>query len=495
MNKLRRLMLLCTFAGMSVSCMPRLNPSPAPTPLVAVSPTPLLADTPAAPPVPTATPSPVPLPAATATPFPPLYPLGGIEIHAAADIPLAAEAGAYWLRRNALVWAEIEPEEGQRRWEAVADLEQELQAAAARGLPLILIVRGVPSWAQALPGVSCGPVAPEKLEAFARFLSDAVKRYSQPPFAVHDWELSNEPDIDPQYVPPDNFYGCWGMQGDPTYGGGRYAEMLKAVYPQIQAADPQAQVLVGGLLLDCDPVSPPETKPGSGELKDCSPARFLEGVLANGGGPYFDGVSFHAYDYYNGKPGRFGNSNWHSAWNTTGPSLVAKSRYLRALLTAYGFPGKALLNTESALLCGRDGSEEMCHTPEFAATKAAYLVKAMTLAQAEGLRANLWYSLPGWRASGLLDDGQPNLAYQAFRFAAGRLQAAAFWGERTDYPGVNVYVFQREGKWVWVVWSRSEDAQTLQLSSPPVAVYGIAGEALPAGGTLTVTGSPLYLEW
>jgi hypothetical protein len=40
-----------------------------------------------------------------------------------------------------------------------------------------------------------------------------------------------------------------------NFGGEYYGNMLKIVYPAIKSADPQAQVLVGGLLLDCDPVN------------------------------------------------------------------------------------------------------------------------------------------------------------------------------------------------------------------------------------------------
>ena len=80
--------------------------------------------------------------------------------------------------------------------------------------------------------------------------------------------------------------------------------MLKVAYPQIKAADPQAQVLVGGLLLDCDP------RPGAGcslTAQNAIPPKFLEGILRNNGGPYFDGVSFHAYDFYDWV-GYFGTS-------------------------------------------------------------------------------------------------------------------------------------------------------------------------------------------
>jgi hypothetical protein len=175
-------------------------------------------------------------------------------------LQLVKDSGAYWVRKNALLWSEVEPQEGARNWEAIANLEAELKNAADSGLQTILIVRSTPAWAQKLPGVSCGQILPEKMGAFGAFLHDVVSRYSQPPYNVRYWELGNEPDVDPAFVDANSIFGCWGDQTDPEgYGGGVYAEMLKVAYPQIKAVDPQAQVLIGGLLLDCDPDIPRST--------------------------------------------------------------------------------------------------------------------------------------------------------------------------------------------------------------------------------------------
>ncbi len=205
---------------------------------------------------------------------------------------------------------------------------------------------------------------PDKLGAYADFLHDAVLRYSEPPFNVKFWELGNEPDVDPSLVNPDWRFGCWGEAGNAYYGGEYYAEMLKAVYPKIKKADEDAQVLVGGLLLDCDPINPPLVSTETGETKDCTPSLFLEGILKNGGGEYFDGVSFHAYDYYRG-PDKYDNYNWSSKWDVNGPVLSKKAEFLRDVLTANGYPDKPIFNTESGLLCGKHGQEPECLTNEF----------------------------------------------------------------------------------------------------------------------------------
>ena len=124
-----------------------------------------------------------------------------------------------------------------------------------------------------------------------------VARYSVALYNIKYWELWNEPDIASSNFPGDNLFGCWGDPNDPYYGGGYYADMLREVYPQIKAADPQGQVLVGGLLLDCDP----RLGAGCEKVKNNNqPSKFLEGILRKNGVPFFDGVSFHAYDYYLG---------------------------------------------------------------------------------------------------------------------------------------------------------------------------------------------------
>src|SRR5207247_1719484 len=147
---------------------------------------------------------------------------------------------------------------------------------------------------------------------------------------IRYWEIWNEPDIDYHLVAADSLWGCWGDATDTFYGGSDYAQMLKAVHSPVKQASAESQVLVGGLLLDCDPRNPP---PG----KDCKPSMFLEGILKSGGGDFFDGVAFHAYDYYD-KPmrGDYQHSGWRASAGTSGPVVGVKAEYIRELLYRYG---------------------------------------------------------------------------------------------------------------------------------------------------------------
>jgi len=403
------------------------------------------------------------------------------------------KSGAFWVRRNALLWSEVEPKEGQRKWGALAGLENEMKNASRDGLSLILIVRSTPSWAQKFPGVTCSAVKPDKLAAFGSFMRDLVARYSPPPYSVKYWEIGNEPDIAPELVSPDSIFGCWGDSKVSYYGGEYYAEMLKVVYPQVKAADPQAQVSIGGLLFDCNPDNPPEPS-SSGKLYDCTAGSFLEGILKNGGGDFFDIVSYHAYDYYAGTIGAFGSSNWHSAWNTTGPVSIAKARYIRSLLMTYGHPDKSLMNTESALLC--ISKNQQCQSEDFASTKSYYVAEVYASALAEALQANVWYSLTGWRDSGLVDEKfQPLPAYDAFRFSASMLQGAVFVGNIDQFSGVKGYEFSRKNQRFWILWSQDGADHTIQLSETPTAVYDVIGTQLTVSRNLNLTVAPIYIEW
>lgn len=423
--------------------------------------------------------------------------VAGIEmdkISQEGGLGLVAESGVHWVRRNALLWPQVEPSEGARNWDAVAALEQDLIRAAENDLQLILIVRGTPAWAQKNEGVSCGPIRTDKLAAYASFLSDAVKRYSAPPYNVRYWELGNEPDVPSQDLPAGSPFGCWGDAADAYYGGGAYAEMLKAVYPKIKAVDSQIQVLVGGLLLDCDPLDPPVD--ANGQKRDCQPSLYLEGILNAGGGEYFDGVSFHAYDFYWIEP-LYWNPGWHSSSETTGPALINKARYLRALLDQYDYPDKYLVNSEVALLCGRDGQEAVCQADDFQNAKANYAAQSNASALAEGLRANIWFSALGWRASGLMSaDLEPYPIYAALKFSAAQLEGARFSKALTAYPGVKGYEFVRpDGDRLWFLWALDGEEHQLDLESLPAAVYDVFGSPIDSNQQQVLGAAPIYIEW
>ena len=438
-------------------------------------------------PTPTPTPSPTPAPLVPESAFG----INTSSLDASGGLTETLNAGASWTHTSQVVsWADVESVEGQRNWDALDGLDVQLQSANNLGLRVVLTVDNTPAWAHA-SGTACGPVLPDKLPALAAFLHDLVQRYSSAPYQVLTWELWSEPDVAGDA-------GCWGDPADLYYGGGDYAAMLAAVYPQIKAADPDAQVLVGGLRLDCDPANPPGGK-------DCASSHFLEGILQAGGGAYFDGISFHAsdgfavYDLPWGTAYQYSNYNWHSYWHTSGPVIIAKANFIHNLLTEYSVTGKALYNTQSAILCAS------CQdVPVFETAKAGYVAQVYATAMSLNFETNMWESLLGWQNSGLMSANlTPLPAYQAFQVARESIGPATYMGEvlPSDVggaPGIRGFKFTHEdGRQVWAMWYVSviEASHAVTFSTQPGSAWDMLGNPLNLSNGLVVGVDPIYVEW
>ncbi len=397
----------------------------------------------------------------------------GVEAHSMRPSVLAAfqTAGIEWTRRNAFFWSVVEPVEGERNWGTVVSLENDLSNSSKQGINTILIVRSTPFWAQQIYGHPCGSIKEEKFEAFAAFMKDLVTRYSTPPFNVKYWELGNEPDVDPSLVSPDSQFGCWGDLNDPYYGGGVYGKMLKVVYPAIKAADPDAKVLIGGLLLDCDPTHPPAGK-------DCKSTLFFKGILESGAADYFDILSFHGYSYFSNS---WENVENYIIWAVRGGSVMGKVSYLREVMKEYNVE-KPIFMTEASLLCP-EGNKLFCKPPSdrFYEMQANYVVRLYVRNWAAGIAGTLWYELegPGWRYDSMLDGYQnPKLNYKALKFLLAELRGASYRREVSDFKNVQAYEFGLSDKRVWVLWPLNDNAQVISLPNDSMRVFDIYGNAL-----------------
>ncbi len=422
---------------------------------------------------------------AAGTPASRVTSLLGVEI-GPVSAPIAqrlSEARPGWVRYNGVVWPQIEATRGQRNWQALQRFATDIQSVSAAGGTPLVIIRGTPSWAQQQPGIACGPIAAGALPDFASFVGELVKRYSQPPYNVHHWELGNEPDVDAGLVPPDSPFGCWGDGRDPYYGGGSYAAMLKAVYPAIKAADPQSQVVIGGLLLDCDPTNPPAGK-------DCLPAKFLEGVLRAGGAPAFDLVAYHAYTYWSAAQRDWDQSV--AAWAPRGGLVVGKADFLRSVMARYGVV-KPLLMDEGGLLCYP--SAQGCPADQLQAAQANYVVRLYSRAWATGLQGAVWFTLnhPGWRDGSLLDAQQaPRPAFATLRRLSALLDRATYLGPLTG-GGVEGYLFRTPSRLVRVYWTN--DGSTVSLPTPPNTEQAelATGQSVAVGASLSVGFVPVIV--
>lgn len=414
----------------------------------------------------------------------PSGPIFGVEINhgmVAASVGALPDFGGGMVRFSMLDWDRIEPRRGERNWSVVANREAELAAiSAAGGIPLV-IIRGTPAWAQAVPDKACGPIRSDALGAFADFVGEAVRRYSGPPYNVRYWELGNEPDAAFQVLPSDAPFGCWGNEDDPLYGGGAYAEMLKAVYPAIKAANPQAQVVLGGLLLDCDPGGP----------LPCKAGRFMEGVLSNGGGGAFDILAYHSYTYWG--PATLDWDLLFPKWSHRGGVLMGKASFLREVMQRYGV-NKPLLMNEGGLLCYRN--DPKCAPMGFELAKANYAVRFFARAHEIRLYGALWYTLngPGWQDGGLLDaNQQPRPAYQTLAFLRRMLGDATHIGA-TREGELEVHRFRRGNLLYEIAWTNDGSVRELPLPDGTRTLYTMLGVAQTPGTALRVGFEPIIVE-
>jgi hypothetical protein len=397
----------------------------------------------------------------------------------------ARAANVSWIR-TAVDWSSVEPTEGSPDWSKASYLDNGLRNIANENINVLLQVVDAPSWAQLYPGFTCGPIKSDKFAAFGQFMYDLVKRYSTPPYQLPYFELGNEPDIDRSIVGDNPFFGCWGDQNDVYYGGRYYGEMLKVVYPMMKLANPNVQVLIGGLLLDCDPRIPVNANTGCRTTARTIPPKFLEGILVDGAGPYFDGVSFHAYDYNNDNVALDINANFNSQLSTTGPVFIAKADYINYLLSKYGVTGKYLINTESAVICGT-----CANSPLFELNKAIYAAVAYPYAIKTGLKGAIWYSIMGWpglNTALLSPDFSPLPAYTTFATSRAILEDAAFVRDvnATDVgnaAGVSGLIFDRHGQSIWTLWSLDGPTHAVTLPSAPRYVMDMFGAILPLSDT------------
>jgi hypothetical protein len=207
-------------------------------------------------------------------------PSGGINV-GGPDSPKAlidremAEAHALHATvvRAPVDWSALQPlGPGQFDASALAATDHLVNAAAAVGIRVIMLVDSVPCWASSAPPSllsKCAPGregrasawAPSNPASYAAVVGALAQRYGPHLAALEVW---NEPD-----------------QANEIYFAGprkaqRYAALLRAAYPAIKRANPQVPVLAGSLV-------------GSNGV-------FLRALYAAGIKGYYDGLAVHYYN-------------------------------------------------------------------------------------------------------------------------------------------------------------------------------------------------------
>jgi hypothetical protein len=414
-------------------------------------------------------------------------------------LPRASDLQLGWARMGYQVsWRKLQPNPGDiPKWELLATFEDELRGLKATGIRPVVVIKDTPYWA--LDPVkardangnltSCGAIAADYFDEFAIFVSKVVTRYNTAEFNVLDWELGNEPDVDPTAVPQDYAFGCWGDKDDPYYGGKHYGRMLMAVAPEIRKTDSRARIWIGGLLLN-SPNSAASSSMSALMFEDIEtfrntpyvatetnaglPELFLKGILEAGAAPHFDVVPYHWYATYWDFLSTGTRYDWdlypQNQWYSWGGGTVGKARFLRQTMAAYGVDKPVVLN-ETGFGCKEDPQYIYCDAPDnlFFASQATHLIRYFIRGLSENVSGFVWYTLngPGWRNVGLLDGSGPPLprnSYIAYQQLSDILQYARYRYPVSYDPDIEAYAFRSGPQHVHVLWAKED--QTVEFYVP-----------------------------
>jgi polysaccharide biosynthesis protein PslG len=155
-------------------------------------------------------------------------------------------------------WGSVEFAPGARDWGALDAIVRE---TTARGIQPLLFFYGPPDWAARVDGRECAldcsiipPSSKQTRQAFAQFARDAVARYGpggdfwEPPAA----DPSQPPPCQCTFAQPVRVWQVWNEQNTPKYFAPKvnvrkYAKLVKATGKAIKSADPDAEVMLGGM--------------------------------------------------------------------------------------------------------------------------------------------------------------------------------------------------------------------------------------------------------
>ncbi len=158
-------------------------------------------------------------------------------------------------------WVYTQPLPNQYNW---APIDAIMNAAKARNMGVLAMVNSTPVWA-GTAGNFPGAKTPDPV-AYANFMSQVATRYGK---TISAYEVWNE-------VNCVCFY-------DPV-SPSSYADLLKAAYPAIKAADPSATVIAAGLgsVFTVNGVT-------------MNPVDYINAMYAASAQGYFDALAFHPY--------------------------------------------------------------------------------------------------------------------------------------------------------------------------------------------------------
>ncbi|MCP4363614.1 MAG: cellulase family glycosylhydrolase [Chloroflexi bacterium] len=398
------------------------------------------------------------------------------------DAAIASKAA--WIRAP-IYWNNVEPVDVSPSAYDFSSADKVVAIAQPNvGSPNMLVtIEKSPDWAASAPGA---PIYSSALPDFAEFVSTMVERYdgdgvndAPGSLVVNYWEFFNEPDSG-----WDHHIRGWGDDGD------QYALMLATVYPVVKAANPNAKVVFGGIAYDWfEDQNGPFVR------------EFLDDVLSNNGGNYFDVMNFHTYPIF--------NYNWVQA-GQPGPGLREKTTAVRNKLAAYGFTDKPIIISESGW-----HSNNPVEKPSSPENQSRYVVELFTQSLASDVDVMIWWMLydPGtfyWDNGLVTINATPKQSFTTFQTTIAKLGHASYirtlTNGETGTADMEAYEFENDlsGQTLYVAWLDPVDTtavKNLQLPATQATVYDIYGnvktviyDGVDGRVTVSVGGQPIYVE-
>ncbi len=223
------------------------------------------------------------------------------------ELRMVREMGASWVVEY-FPWLYLQPDGPEMYDWQHADIV--VREAHAQGLTVIARIDGVPAWARPA-NTSWKYLDASGYPAYARLVAAFAARYRGLVTQIIVW---NEPNLSLE----------WGLRPvDPT----GYAAMLRAVYPEAKAANPDVEILAAGLA----PTTEPDGSPlGLDDLV------YLTRLYDAGAAPYFDALALHTY----------GGTHAPDAPPGDDPRVWRHAEKARAVMVAHGDAAKPAYITE-----------------------------------------------------------------------------------------------------------------------------------------------------
>lgn len=182
------------------------------------------------------------------------------------ELNTISRLGVKWIRID-MSWADVQPlNSSQYDW---TQLDRVVSAAKAHNLKILGVIAYTPPWASPKSCNGNPKCAPANPIQFAAFAAKIASRYTTQ--GADTWEIWNEPNLE----------AFWQPAPSPL----AYTHLLQASYAAIKQAEPQSEIISGGL----------------GDLDNNSSSftqqAFLKGMYADGAKPYFNALGFHPYSF------------------------------------------------------------------------------------------------------------------------------------------------------------------------------------------------------